>query len=485
MRFGAKQARQADWRQLPAHVIGAGVGALALATAAFADIVITPILSIEQVFTDNVRAQGDDRDADGVTVLTGAVRALLTTSRINAVADVNLYYNEFWATNTLDNLNGGGLVAGRVEVLENFFFVDGIASKQDVYLSPNDISASGLTTGQGTLQQENFAVRPFIRTQILGIADLLVAGNYGQVQFDKPVVGVAATTLTDITVKQAGAKITTGERSSLYELIATAEYLETDQGFEQRNVVGGAILKLTPNIAAIGRIGYEKIFDPSFPEIRGTVWSVGGRYTFNKDSTIQFEVGRRFEDNSYRGELNLALSPFIRAVGAYTDTLTPVQLTLVRNVDDLLDQEGNFQIDPPNAPSIPDPLLLDTIVRDKEMRLATVYTKDLQSVSLLGGYTERYYPSLNDDESFYFFGLQMQEQLSRQLEYTLNARFQDNYQTLATGTPSEIYSAEFAVAYQWNTYLTLTGGYAYRLEQAPGDLDTYENILRFGASQRF
>ncbi len=485
MRFGAKQARRADWRQLPVHAIGAGAAALALATAAFADIVVTPILSLEQIFTDNVRAQSDDRDADGVTVLTGTVQALLTTSRVNAIANVNLYYNEFWATDTLDNFNGGGVVAGRAEVLKNFFFIDAIASKQDVFLSPSDVSASGLTTGQGTLQQKNYAVRPFIATEVLGVADLLVAGNYGQVQFDRPVVGVAATTLTDLTVKQAGARITTGERSSLYELIGTAEYLETDQGFEQRNVVGGAILKLTPSIAAIGRIGYEKIFDPSFPEIRGSVWSLGGRYTFNKDSTVQFEVGRRFDDETYRGEINVVLTPYIRAVGAYTDTLIPIQLTLVRSVEDLLDQDGNFQIDPPNAPSIPNPLLVDTIVRDKDMRLTTVYTKGVQTVSLLGGHTERFYPTLNDDESFYFFGVQVQEQLSRKLEYTLNARFQDNYRTLVTGTPSEIYAAEFAVTYQWNTYLTLTGGYAYRLEESPGDLDTYENILRFGASQRF
>lgn len=485
MRFGAKEARSSFLRYLPAcAALGAAI-CLELSTNALADILLRPVFTIEQIFTDNVRASAIDRDADGVTVLAANVQGLLTTSRINAFADVSLFYNEFWATNTLDNLNGAGTVAARAEVLRNLFFIDAIAAKQDVYLSPNDVSASGLTTGQGTLQQTNYGVSPFITTDVFGLADLLVRGNYAQVQFDRPVVGVAATLLTDITVKQAGAKITTGQRSSRYELIGTAEYLETDLGFEQRNVVGGVILNFTKGIAGIGRIGYERITDPSFPMIRGTIWSLGGRYTFNRDSVIQVEYGRRFDDDTFRALLEVGLTPRTRLSGAYTDTLVPVQLTLVRSVADLLDQEGNFVTAPPNSPAIPDPTLVDTIVRDKELRVAAVYSKDLQTVTFVVGHTERLYPSLNDDESFYFVGATLEEQLSRRLSYVLNARFQDNYATLVTRPTSQIYNTELTVVYQYTEDVAFGGGYAFRLEESPGGLDSYENILRFSVSQAF
>ncbi len=482
MRFGAKVSRSSI---LPAFAVaGAGICA-ALTTNALAEIVWRPILGIEQIFADNVRASADDRDADGITVLSARLRATVQTSHLNAFADVGVSYNEFWATNALDNLNGSGTVAGRGEILSNLLFVDVIGSKQDVYLSPEDVSASGLTTGQGTLQQTDYGVSPFITTEVFGLADLLVRGNYAQVQFDKPVVGIAATLLTDITVKQAGAKITTGQRSSLYEAIGTAEYLETDQGFEQRNVIGGLILNVTGNLSAIGRVGYERISDPSFPVIRGTIWSLGGRFRLGDDSIVQLEYGRRFDDNTYLGTINLALTPYVRVTGNYTDTLTPIQLTLVRSVTDLLNQEGNFVITPPNSPSIPDPLLLDTIVRDKEARLGLAYQKDLRTITLTLGHSDRFFPIIQEDESFYVVGVTVEEQLSRRLEYFVNLQYQDNYATITTRNTTQIYQTDFQLLYQYNQDVTFGGGYTWRLEASPDDVDVYENILRFSVTQAF
>jgi uncharacterized protein (PEP-CTERM system associated) len=485
MRLGAK-----EWgacvRYLPA--LGAVAVALAaqLSTIALADVFeFRPILGIEQIFTDNVRATSDDRDADGITVLNARLDAFIRSSRINAVADVNVFYDEFWATNSLDNLNGNGTIAGRAEVLQNLFFIDAIAQKQDVYLSPTDISASGLTTGQGQLQQKSYAVSPFIDTQLFGLADVTVRGNYGQVQFDKPVVGTAATLISDVTVKQVGARIDTGNRSSLYQIVATAEHLETDQDFEQENVIGGLFFNLTKRLAAIGHIGYERITDPTIAPIRGTIWSAGGRFTFGMDSTVQLEYGKRFGDTTYLGSIALVLTPHLRIDGNYTDTLIPVQLTLVRSVTDLLDQNGNFNITIPSTPSIPDPTLVDAIVRDKDLRVGASLTHDLQTYTLSIGHNDRFYPTLADNEKFFVVALQLEERLSRKLSYLLNLQYQDNYEVLATRNTSEVYRTELSAFYQYTDTVSFGAGYAWRFEASPGDNDTYENILRFSVQQAF
>jgi hypothetical protein len=486
MRFRAKSLRSSVARYLPAcAAVVAAVGA-ELSTNALADVLeLRPSLTVEQIFTDNVRAGADDRDADGVTVLTGRLQASLKSSRINAAADVDLFYDEFWATNTLDNLNGGGIVAGRAEVLQNFFFIDAVAQKQDVYLSSSDVSASGLTTGQGRLQQTSYGVSPFVTTQVFGLADLLVQGNYAQVQFEKPVVGVAATLLTDITVKSVGGKITTGERSSLYEATVTAEHLETDLGFKQQNVIGGFTLNLTKAFGAVGHLGYERIEDPSFPIIREPIWSLGGRYRLGNDSLIHFEYGKRFGDDTYFGEINLVLRPGLRVVGNYTDRLVPVQLTLVRSVTDLLNQDGNFVFSPPNSPSIPDPTLVDAIVRDKDARLTTTFDKDLQTYTLTLGHSDRFYPTLSDNESYYFVDMSLGEKLSRSLDYLINVSYQNNYQVLITRNTSQVFRAELGFTYQYTQDVAFAGGYAYRLETNATNNDTYENILRFSVSQAF
>lgn len=485
MRLRAKDWRSWVPRYMPAFAAAVVATGAELSTNALAEVLeLRPALGIEQIFTDNVRASSSDRDADGVTVLNARLQAILRSPRINAAADVGLFYNEFWATNTLDNFNGNGTIVGRAEVLENLFFIDGIAQKQDVYLSPNDISASGLTTGQGSIQQKSYSVSPFVTAEVFGLADLLVRGNYAQVQFDRPVVGIAATLLTDVTVKQVGARITTGERSSLYEALGTAEYLETDQGFEQRNVIGGLFLHLTKAFSAIGRYGYERITDPTIADIRGPVWSLGGRYRFG-DSVIQLEYGERFGDTTYLADVNVALTPRLRVVGGYTDTLVPVQLTLVRSVTDLLDQDGNFNISVPTTPSLPDPLIVDAIVRDKSARLAASLTNDLQTYTLTVGHNDRFYPTLVDNEKSYVVDLILEEQLSRKLSYFIDLQFQDNYEVLLTRNTSQVYRTQLSFFYQYNESMTFGGGYTWRFAASPGDLDIYENILRFSVQQAF
>lgn len=485
MRLGAKELRSLAVRYLPVVTAAVAATGAELSTNALADVFeFRPAIGIEQIFTDNVRASSGDRDADGITVLNARVEALVRSSRINAIADVNLFYDEFWATNTLDNLNGNGIVAGRAEVLKNLFFIDAIAQKQDVYLRPTDISASGLTTGQGSIQQKSYGVSPFVTAELFGLADLLVRGNYAQVQFDKPVVGVAATLLTDLTVKQVGAKITTGQRSSLYEAMATAEHLETDLGFEQENVIGGLIFNITKGLSAIGHIGYERITDPTIPGIRGTIWSLGGRFRFGPDSFIQAEYGRRFDDNTYLGSMDIGLTPRLRLSGNYIDTLTPIQLTLVRTVSDLLDQSGNFNVTAPTTPSIPNPLIVDAIVRDKNLTLAAIYADDLQNYTLSFGHSDRFYPTLVDNEKFVVVSFTLEEKLSRRLSYLLALQYQDNYEVLFTSNTSKTYRTGLSFLYQYNESVVFTGGYAYRLQTTP-TTDTTENILRFGVTQAF
>jgi uncharacterized protein (PEP-CTERM system associated) len=486
MRWGAKDWRSSVSRYLPALVAAGVAGAAELSTHAMADILqLRPIFGIEQIFTDNVRASSTDQDADAVTVLNARLEAAVRSTRITAVAEIDLFYNEFWATDDLDNFNGAGIAVGRAEVLDNLFFIDAAAQKQDVYLSPNDISASGLTTGQGSIQQKSYSVSPFIQADVFGMADLLIRANYAQVIFDRPVVGVAAIELTDVTVKQLGARIDTGQRSSLYQIVATAEHLETDQGFEQENVIGGLFFNFTKRLAAIGRIGYERITDPTIAPIRGTIWSAGGRYRIADDSLVQVEYGRRFGDNTYLAEINLALTPRLNVVGGYTDTLVPVQLTLVRSITDLFDQDGNINVATPNAPSIPDPTIVDAIVRDKEVRMAAVVQDDLQTYTLTFGHNDRFYPTLVDNEKYFVVDFTIEEQLSRRLSYYVHAQYQDNYEVLVTRNTSQIYRTELTLLYQYTEAVAFGGGYAWRYETSPVDPDTQENILRFSVQQAF
>jgi len=469
-----------------APVMGAaGLGVcVMLATGAVADTFhIKPTAILEQIFTDNVRASSSDRDADGATILTTRIEATLQTSRLNAASNVDLFYHEFWAANDLDSFNGSGIVLGRLEVLKDHFYIDGLADRREVFLSPQNQSAANLTTGQNLIQQTGYDVSPFVKLEVVGLADLLVRGRYARVVFDEPVVGVAATLLDDITIKQASGKITTGDRSSFYELLGTAEYVDADTGFEQRNALGGAIIKVTNHLQAIGRYGYERIFDPSFAEIKGPIWSVGGRFDMGERSFIHVEYGHRFNDVSWLGDMNLVVSPYVTLSGGYTDSLSPIQFTLTRSLEDLLNQDGTFNISVPAGPNLPNPLLLDEIVRDKNLRAAVTLTNDLRSYALRFDHFDREFPALLDTERFYAVSLSVTEQLSRRMQYFVNLQFEDNYDVLTGGTPTQAYRTDFSVVYKFSDDYVLAGAYTWQLDTAPNDVDTYQNVLRFSVSR--
>jgi hypothetical protein len=249
-----------------------------LSTDVIADVFrLQPTLILQQIFTDNIRASSSDRDADGITSLTARLNAALTTDHIEAAARVEATYNEVWAANDLDGFAGRGDAVTRVRLYENILEVDGVARRQQVFLQP---SGSGIDflTGIGQRQETDYAVSPLLNLEVLGLADLAVRATYAQVLFDDPVAGPSPIPLDDITLKEISGRIGTGQRASAYELIASADYLETDTDFQRRNIVGSVFLNLTDKFTAIGRVGYERITDPS----------IGKRPAVERRRTAQF-----------------------------------------------------------------------------------------------------------------------------------------------------------------------------------------------------
>jgi uncharacterized protein (PEP-CTERM system associated) len=455
-----------------------------LSTSALADVFrLRPIFEIEQILTDNVRADSDDRDADAITVVSLALNATWQTSRINAGASVDLFYNEYWATNDLDAANAAGTAAMRFDVIEDIFYIDAVADRGEVLLQSDDQTASGLTPGDGRLQQTNYSVTPTFKLNLF-VADLLVRGHYGQVIFDEPVVGTTTTVLDDIAVKQAAGRLTTGDRSTLYEAFVGAEYLETDIGFEQRNVIGGAIVNIMPNFSAIGRYGYERIFDPSFPIIHGQVWSAGGIVRLGQASTIHAEYGKRFGGTSWLGDLNLVLTPRTTLTGTYRDTLTPAQLTLVRGIEELLDPDGDFDFSQPTTPNIANPLVLDEIVRDKEANITASYVYGVQTWALSFNHFQRLFPALQDQESSFSVDATMSEQLSRQLRSFFLLQYEDLYEVIGDGATSKIYRAGVSFQYRFNEDYQAAGGYLWQLDTTTDNsTDTQQSVLRFSLTR--
>lgn len=462
-------------------VAAAVAGTGAVATYALADVArFTPALIVEQLFTDNVRADSEDKDADAVTTVGLRISGEYESARVQVAGIATAYYNEYWATNEFDDFNGDGAIAGRLVILEDRFFIDAQASRQEVFVAPDETAGSGLSTGSSNTRQTEYSVGPLLTLNMFDLADLAVRGTYAKVMYDEPLVGPLLVPIDDVTAKSAAGRITTGERHSNYELIGTAEYLETEDDFELRNAVGHVIVNLTPSFSAIGRYGYERISDPSIALMRGPRWSVGGRYSMSNTSYIQLEYGERFDDTNWSGVANFLLSPRILFNAEYSDTLLPAQLSRLRPLDDIFDDDGNLSLQSAPPPFLPSPTLVDQVVRDKNLRASTTYTRGLATYSLTGAHAERQIPGLGETEKIYRFDLEWRETMSRSLTGLASAGFYNNYDPSFGTEPLQQYRAELGFIYLFNTDVTFNGSYIWTLSDRELSGDTQINVLRFG-----
>lgn len=487
MRWGARSARIRVPRRLSRAVAAiAAVAAVgAVATGALADIArFTPAVLLEQVFTDNVRGQAEDRDADGLTTVGLRLAGVYETSRIQAAATATAYYNEYWGTNEFDDFNGEGAAAGRLVVLKDRLIVDAIASRREIFVTPDITSGAGLSTG-ATSRQTDFSVGPLLTLNVFDLADLSIRGSYAHVSFDDPQADPLLVPIDDVTAKSVAGRITTGDRHRNYELIGTAEHLETDDGFQLRNAVGHVLLHFTPSISAIGRYGYEHIEDPSITTIRGSRWSFGGRYSLSATSYAQLEYGSRFGESTWAGEANFLLSPRVLFNAQYTDRLLPAQLSSARSLDELFDDDGNLDLQSATPPIIPNLTLVDQIVRDKNLRATTTYTRGLATFGFTVEHAERAIVDVDDIEKVYRFEAEWRESLSRKLTGLATVEYIDTYDPSVGAEVSQQYQAEVGFEYLFNTDITLSGSYLWALNDQETQGDAQVNVLRVSMIRAF
>jgi hypothetical protein len=282
-------------------------------------------------------------------------------------------------------------------------------------------------------------------------------------------------------LRLSAAQITTGERHARYELIGTAEYLETDTGFRLRNAMGHILLHLTPRISAIGRYGYERIEDPSIPAIKGPRWAAGARYGLSDDSFVQLEFGERFDSPNWSGDVSVLVSPRVRFDASYRDTLLPGSLLSLRDFEDLFDAEGNLDLQAAPALFVPDLTLTDQVVRRKELNARTSYTYGLRTFAVTARHAEQEVKPLAETEKVLRMEFDWRETMSRSLTGLATFGFDDFYDTTAGQDPFRQYRAEVGFVYLYRTDLTLTGAYLWALTDEDGsESDSQVNVLRFG-----
>lgn len=330
---------------------------------------VTPYLELD------VTALTDLKNGGGTQVYAGAsagVDASIVSQRAEAQLSYRYTYRFGLSDNTGDSQVHSGLARARVEAVPNLLNIEGGALATRVRTDSRGAAPLvGLGNPSNVSQLYSFYVGPTLATRVDDLdltafyrfgynkadtqTDLFVPGvlNGGQISGGSRTIGA----FDEATTHVAGASV--GMRSGRlpFGWTVSGAYAREDAGqldaqFESKTVRGDVVVPVSPTVAIVGGVGYEKIqssqrdplldgagipvvdrdgrfvTNPASPrrlsyDESGFIWDTGVLWRPSPRTSLEARVGRRYGSISYTGSFSWAPTPHQAVqVGVYDGVTT-------------------------------------------------------------------------------------------------------------------------------------------------------------------
>ena len=324
----------------------------------------TPRFAVDEILTDNVAETAAHRQWDLASQFAPGFLLGADTAHLTGLLDVSGVLQQNIHDNNLDQASIVGFGTAHATFVPGLLFFN-------LHASADTLNCAGGGLANPTIQSAN-------TTQ-----DYIVSGSpYAMIPMQDLGFAVARYRLSDATFDQNTGPINplfgVGPISSSIEQEGRVDVkmpgtlfprlaadLSADWGSDDTGSQGVGNFtrsteeiineyQLTRSLSLIGAAGYEWLNDHRYPLVTGedVVWSVGGRWQPNPDSSLLLLYGRHDLNTDFAGEFQLRLTPFTSVYAAYTDFIGTGQETLIASNDaSLLNPAGpvagiTFQEDP-------------------------------------------------------------------------------------------------------------------------------------------
>lgn len=453
------------------------------------DFSISPLVGLQETFTDNALLTSTDKKADFITrPMVGAevnVHGPFTASLVG-----HAYYDAYASQSQLSGVSGDAQGTANYVVIPEFLAIDANAMLMNASVSTFGTPAINRVGTANQITIATYDIGPHLTTTLDDFADVDVLGRFAQVLFDNPnasVVGVP----NSATILAGAAAIDTGARYRGYELVTNAQIERDDHNFEAYNLQQSVYVQIFPQIRLIGRGGYDNVTQPGIVNIHDALWSGGAEYIFGvnpggENSTISVEYGGRFGHAAWRGDLHLQISEEFFAEGHYFEAIQPNQLQI--NTAFNTSTIAAIQLPPQlgNAQFLINGNIDNQTALNKQGDLSLVYVWETQSVGLKATWNDRMLlPSNNHDRSL-VSSVDYQRSIAPDLAFAGGI---DYYHTFANPFfgASESYGGKVGLQYDINSTMRAAGGYAYQrqVQLFSNGQSITENVLYAAITKRF
>jgi uncharacterized protein (PEP-CTERM system associated) len=269
-------------------------------------VLIQPYVSGGLSFTDNANYVHSNRTAAAGVIANSGVSISADTPRLQAVFSGQVQGTRYVPANNLDQIYGSMYANGVGTIIPDLFFVDARSAVSVASLFPGFgfVSPNSLGRNQQTQVFTN-TISPYLRGSYDGVLDGELRYRFGSTNYAGNTQVVATPTtlannnLANGTFNEGTLTLASGRDFERALSRLTIDASEFNSVSTNRNTQFSAFddleYRITPQIAALGRIGYQNIQYPFAPAatFAGPTWLVGGRVGLAEDygyASLQYGV---------------------------------------------------------------------------------------------------------------------------------------------------------------------------------------------------
>ena len=318
----------ADSLALPAP--GAGITTLQQYDPNAPAILVQPTLGVGATFYDNVNFTHSNRTAAAEASVYPGVSMSADTPRLQGVLSGQLGANAYTPTSNLDHVFANLFGTGTATIIPDRLFVDAHSAVSQASALPGlgFVSPSLLPRTQQTHIYAN-SVSPYLRESIDGLVDSELRYTFGSTNFSGNTVATpttltpTATNLSNGILNEGSFIVATGrnfERAlSRLTVIASDFNSNSTSQNTQFSSYDDLQYRITPDISALARVGYENLRYPFAPmaTFAGATWLAGGRLGLGPNyGYISLEYGRQQGVYGFTGSAAFQVTPTISVVAS-------------------------------------------------------------------------------------------------------------------------------------------------------------------------
>jgi len=385
---------------LPAAVLPALGTAVVVGEARGADLEVTPGLTVEETYTDNVRGVATGAEGDFITSATASVDARSNGARVQFSTNASLAYDDYLETDLADGWRVDLLGAATAEVVEDNFFVDLRAAVSQEALSRTVTQDLTVFDRQQAITDQtrvvSYAITPRYVNRFGTFADLDVSYTFAQVRFDESDVGDAgeAGRPEGTTQQTARATLVSGDRFTRLPWVATVEDDRSDTT-DRTTVEASGEYVWNRHLGLLFGAGRDWIDgDGLSQDLDGVFWNLGVRLTPGPRTNLRASYGRRYGGETFDASLQYRVTESLTFTATYDVALQTVQETFTDALQDVvIDEEGNLVGDTTGLPADPNDRPFDATTEttsvNRTLTLGFGGTIGQNSYTLSGTWTER------------------------------------------------------------------------------------------------